>query len=64
MKLYNKYVYYSIYNTKTQKTYHGIYDVVFDKIMFNTDIGIDVFIYVIICRWQITKNTAMFCPRS
>ena len=42
--LYNKYVYYAIYNTQTQKTYHGIYDVVLDKIMFNTDIEIDVFI--------------------
>ena len=42
--LYNKYIYYAINNTQTQKTYHGIYDVILNKIMFNTDINIDTFI--------------------
>ena len=57
--LYNKYIYYSIYNTKTQKTYHGIYDVELDKIMFNTDIDIDVFIpYSSNSMLAITKDKA------
>jgi len=38
--LYNKYIYYAIYNPQTNITYHGIYDVVLNKIMFNTDIDI------------------------
>jgi hypothetical protein len=33
--LYNKYIYYAIYNPQTNITYHGIYDVVMNKIMFN-----------------------------
>jgi len=41
---YNKYVYYSIYNKNTSKYYHGILDVKLNKIMFNTDEQIDVFI--------------------
>ena len=42
--LYNKYIYYSINNTKTGEIYHGIYDVKLDKIMFNTNEDIDTFI--------------------
>ena len=41
---YNKYVYYSIYNKNTSKYYHGILDIKLNKIMFNTDEQIDVFI--------------------
>jgi hypothetical protein len=41
---YNKYAYYSIYNKNTSKYYHGILDVKLNKIMFNTDEQIDVFI--------------------
>ena len=40
----NKYLYYSIYNKITNKTYHGIYVVKLDKIMFNTDETINTFI--------------------
>ena len=57
--LYNKYVYYSIYNKQTQKTYHGIYDIVLNKIMFNTDVNIDTYIpYSSISMLAITKDTA------
>ena len=57
--LYNKYVYYTINNTKTKKIYHGIYDVKLDKIMFNTDIDIDAFIpYSNNSMLAITKDTA------
>ena len=55
----NKYVYYTIYNKITQKTYHGILDVKLNKIMFNTDEEIDVFIpYSTNSMLAITKNTA------
>ena len=62
--LYNKYIYYSIYNTQTTKTYHGIYDVKLNKIMFNTDIDIDTFIpYSSNSMLAITRNTAYrICP--
>ena len=57
--LYNKYIYYSIKNTKTGKKYHGIYDIKLDKIMFNTDVEIDTFIpYSDISMLAITKDTA------
>ena len=57
--LYNKYIYYIINNTKTKKIYHGIYDVKLDKIMFNTDIDIDLFIpYSSNSMLAITKDTA------
>ena len=42
--LYTNYVYYSIYNKITQKTYHGVFNVLTNKIIFNTDEDIDVFI--------------------
>ena len=42
--LYNKYLYYTINNTKTGETYHGLYDVKLDKIMFNTNESINTFI--------------------
>ena len=55
----NKYVYYTIYNKITGKTYHGILDVILNKIMFNTDEEIDVFIpYSTNSMLAITKNTA------
>ena len=55
----NKYVYYSIYNKNTLKTYHGILDVKFNKIMFNTDEEIDVFIpYSTKSMLAITKKSA------
>ena len=57
--LYNKYIYYSIKNTKNGKKYHGIYDIKLDKIMFNTDVEIDTFIpYSDISMLAITKDTA------
>ena len=42
--LYNKYAYYKIENKNTGKTYHGIFDIVLNKIVFNTDEKINVFI--------------------
>ena len=42
--LYTHYVYYTIYNTKTQKTYHGVLNVKLNKIVFNTEEDINVFI--------------------
>ena len=42
--LYTHYVYYSIYNKKTTKTYHGVLNVKTNKIVFNTIEDIDVFI--------------------
>ena len=41
---YNKYAYYSIKNKITNKTYHGIFDITLNKIVFNTDKEIKVFI--------------------
>ena len=41
---YTKYVYYSIYNVKEKKTYHGVLDIVLNKIIFNTNEDINVFI--------------------
>ena len=42
--LYTHYVYYSIYNKKTTKTYHGVLNVKTNKIVFNTIEDINVFI--------------------
>ena len=56
---YSKYVYYSIYNNKTSKTYHGVLDITLNKIIFNTDEDIDVFIpYSSSSMLAITKETA------
>ena len=55
----NKYVYYTIYDAKTKKTYHGILDIKFNKVMFNTDEEIDVFIpYSTNSMLAITKKSA------
>ena len=55
----SKYVYYSIYNTKNGKTYHGILDVKLNKVIFNTDENFDLFIpYSKNSMIAITKETA------
>ena len=55
----NKYIYYSIYNIQRNITYHGIYDIKLNKIIFNTDEDIDVFIpYSNNAMLAITKETA------
>ena len=41
---YNKYIYYSLKNKVTGTTYHGIFDITLNKIMFNTEDKINVFI--------------------
>ena len=57
--LYTNYVYYSIYNKITQKTYHGVFNVLTNKIIFNTDEDIDVFIpYSNYSMLAITNETA------
>ena len=57
--LYTNYVYYSIYNKVTGKTYHGVLDVKLNKVIFNTDEDIDVFIpYSLYSMLAITKETA------
>ena len=56
---YTKYVYYSIYNNKTLQTYHGVLDITLNKIVFNTNEEIDVFIpYSNNSMLAITKETA------
>ena len=40
----NRYVYYIIYNTKTQENYYGLFDIKTNKIMFNTNEAIDTFV--------------------
>ena len=42
--LYNQYVYYTILNKKTNVTYHGILDIKANKVIFNTDEELEVFI--------------------
>ena len=42
--LFNKYIYYTLVNTQTNITYHGIYDIKLNKIMFNTNESINKFI--------------------
>ena len=42
--LFNKYIYYTLVNTQTNTTYHGIYDIKLNKIMFNTNESINKFI--------------------
>ena len=55
----SKFIYYSIYNIRTGKTYHGIYDIKLNKIMFNTNEDIDTFIpYSNNSMLAITKETA------
>ena len=39
-----KYVYYTILNKITNVTYHGLYDIKLNRIMFNTDVEVDLFI--------------------
>ena len=57
--LFTKYVYYSIYNKKTKETYHGVLDVIFNKIIFNTNEDIDIFIpYSTNSMLAITNETA------
>ena len=58
--LYTKYAYYSIYDSVTEKTYHGIIDVKLNKVIFNTDEDIDVFIpYSSYSMLAITKELLM-----
>ena len=57
--LYTNYAYYSIYNKNTGKTYHGILNIKFNQVLFNTDEDIDVFIpYSNYSMLAITKETA------
>ena len=42
--LYNQYVYYTLLNKKTNLIYHGILDIKTNKIIFNTDEELEVFI--------------------
>ena len=57
--LYTNYAYYSIYNKNTGKTYHGILNIKLNKVLFNTDEDIDVFIpYSNYSMLAITKETA------
>ena len=57
--LYTNYAYYSIYNKINGKTYHGIIDIKINKVIFNTDEDIDVFIpYSNYSMLAITKETA------
>ena len=39
-----RYVYYSIYNKQTTKTYHGLFDIKTNKILFNTNEDLDTFL--------------------
>ena len=41
---YSKYVYYEIYNNVKKVTYHGIIDIILNKVIFNTDEEIKTFI--------------------
>ena len=57
--LYTNYVYYSIYNKISRKTYHGILNVTTNKIVFNTDEDLDAFIpYSNYSMLAITKDSA------
>ena len=57
--LYTNYVYYSIINKISGKSYHGIFDVKTNKIVFNTDEDIDTFIpYSNYSMLAITKDYA------
>ena len=57
--LHNHYAYYSLYDTKTGNSYHGILDIYLNKIIFNTDEDLDVFIpYSTYSMLAITKKTA------
>ena len=60
----NKYIYYTINNTKTGKLNHGLYDIKLDKIMFNTDEDVETFIpYSSNSILVITKEGAFkVCP--
>ena len=41
--VYTRYAYYEILNTDKNKTYHGIIDIILNKILFNTDEKINIF---------------------
>ena len=41
--VYTRYVYYEIYNTEKNITYHGIIDIILNKILFNTDEKINIY---------------------
>ena len=57
--LYTKYVYYTIYNNKTEEMYHGVLDITLNKIIFNTNEDIDIFIpYSSNSMLAITKESA------
>ena len=57
--IYTNYVYYSIYNKISRKTYHGIFNVTTNKIVFNTDEDLDAFIpYSNYSMLAITKDSA------
>ena len=57
--LYTKYVYYSISNKKTGKKYHGVLDTTLNKVMFNIDEDLDLFIpYSKYSMLAITKESA------
>ena len=57
--LYTNYAYYTIQNLKTGKKYHGILEVRSNRIMFNTNEDIDVFIpYSTYSMLAITKDKA------
>ena len=49
---YSKYVYYEIYNNVKKVTYHGIIDIILNKVIFNTDEEINTFI-------PISKNSML-----
>ena len=56
---YTKYVYYSIYNNKNEETYHGVLDISLNKVIFNTNEDIDIFIpYSSHSMLAITKESA------
>ena len=50
----NNFVYYKILNKVTQKYYHGILDIITNKIVWNTDKEVDLFFPYI--NYRITSN--------
>ena len=57
--LYNKFVYYKIKNKNKTKMYHGVLDIVVNKVVFNTDEEIEIFIpYSSKAMLAITPTTA------
>ena len=56
---YTQYVYYSIANLKTNEIYHGVLDITLNKVIFNTNEDIDIFIpYSDNSMLAITKESA------